>query len=296
VPTQSPYHGEPEQEAQATGLVHLDGTSYSGADIRAVVHVYPTAIGEKYAEKAEEMRISLVEEIDTINSKLQNSNLSNAKRSSLLNDKEKKIRLLQDLTDTSANIEGTHTKVLAEIQTLSVQTFREKFPVRALGATYAKSFTRGPRTVGGSLIFTIFDKQVLHEVLESHPTDFDVHNPSTTSLSDQLPPFDITIVFANELGQLSRMSILGVEIVSDGQVMSIHDILLEGTAQFVARDIDPMRNVLERETDANGIITSRNLTSGMSASDLLLDQGYRKLRDQTNPAFLRFKGRHNPFI
>ena len=69
----------------------------------------------------------------------------------------------------------------------------------------------------------------------------------STLIPDQLPPIDLTIVFANEYGSISRMGIYGVEFVNSGMVMSIEDLLTEETVNFVARDIDIMTSVGRRK-------------------------------------------------
>ena len=57
---------------------------------------------------------------------------------------------------------------------------------------------------------------------------------------DELPPFDITISFANEYGTQARLAIYGVRIINEGQTMSINDVYTENTYQFVATDIEYM--------------------------------------------------------
>jgi hypothetical protein len=55
--------------------------------------------------------------------------------------------------------------------------------------------------------------------------------------SDEVPPFDITLSFANEYGAMARKEILGVEILNEGSGVSMDDILTEQTMTFVARGI-----------------------------------------------------------
>ncbi len=263
-------------------------TSYSGVDIKVVVHVYDN--GKANAERIDQLQSDL-NQYDEILDLATNSpnvvpktNIDEIKQSILLCNEE--IDRLSHMTT------GFSTKVLAEIQTLSVSTHREKFPVRGLGSVYPKSFTRGPRTIAGSMIFTVFDRHVLEEFLTAHPSDFDAHNSSTTALIDQLPPFDITVVFANELGSVSRMVIYGCEFVNEGQTMSIEDLLLENVVQYVARDVDPMRAVAARTIDENNRLTEDwHSTTG---SKLLNDPKYAEYKAQLDP-YMSFKNRRNPF-
>ncbi len=58
--------------------------------------------------------------------------------------------------------------------------------------------------------------------------------------ADEIPPFDITISFANEYGQKAVMVIYGVEILNEGSGFSIDSIIAEKACTFVCRRIDPM--------------------------------------------------------
>lgn len=139
---------------------------------------------------------------------------------------------------------STATLTLATLQTLSIQTHREKMAVRALGNSYVKGYTRGPRTIAGSMIFTMFNEHALASLIRGMGGKSSVYGEgrgdtdTKTLILDQLPPLDLTIVIANEYGMLSQMGIYGVEFVNDGMTMSIEDILTEEVCQFVARDCD----------------------------------------------------------
>ena len=55
---------------------------------------------------------------------------------------------------------------------------------------------------------------------------------------DQLLPFDITVVGANEYGAVSKMVIKGVELMTEAGGMSIDDMVLEKQVAFIARSIE----------------------------------------------------------
>lgn len=139
-------------------------------------------------------------------------------------------------------------KTLANLQTISYSIFREKMPVRALGNVGEKGRTRGPRTIAGSMVFTVFDRHVLFDFMRKTPGDRAVSasTPLQTAdmsyvMVDQLPPFDVVIQFANEYGFISEMAIFGIEISAEGQVMSIEDLITENTVQYTASHISIMR-------------------------------------------------------
>ena len=249
-------------DSSGKGRVIIDGTSYSGADIKVVFHVYDAASENRLANLYQELLDATTE---------------NAK-----------IAISESIAQLEKEGGLYQTKVLAECQTLSMSSYREKYPVRALSFTYPKSFTRGPRTIAGSMVFTVFDKNVLYEILKADSSEFDADKVFSSAIIDQLPPLDITIAFANELGQSSKQMIYGVEFVSEGQVMSIHDLFIENTVQYVAQDYDPM--VTDRD-DRQKVLTPLN---GVAASSLYKDIYAQEYIQSIDP-FSRFRNRNNPF-
>lgn len=150
---------------------------------------------------------------------------------------------------------------------------REKAPVYTMGSPNPRSFSRGKRGIAGSMIFTVFDRPALYSMLDAHKDDESyrywtrTHNilpgaggqgdlrhrgvvpvsEQTTNVrdgvpyyADQMPPFDVTITFANEYGQAAVRSVYGVEILNEGSGASMDDIVIEETMTFVARDLGPM--------------------------------------------------------
>lgn len=293
------------------GSIFVNNTSYSGADIKVVIHTYGQ--DEPLKKEADEYMKSAEMgywtqkandgEIERLNKKLEevhtNTQEERSYKKKLAGLKRENNHLaisVPDLTKKAGDIykqaEKKRTKVLAEAQTISISTHRDKQAVRACGSVYPKGFTRGPRQIAGSLVFTVFNEHVLYEFLEAHSSDFDA-TAFTSALMDQLPPVDILLSFANEYGQVSRMTIYGVEFVNEGQTMSIEDILTENVVQFVARDYDPMRAVSQRELDKNSILVAQSQPK--RASDLLLEEDYKAFKDNISP-FERFSRRRNPFL
>lgn len=128
--------------------------------------------------------------------------------------------------------------VLGALQTVTYSIHMDKHPVRSVGSVNAKDYTYGPRTIAGTLIFAVFHRHVAYEVLEAVKSNHNLENYHL--LMDELPPFDITISFANEYGTQARLAIYGVRIINEGQTMSINDVYTENTYQFVATDIEYM--------------------------------------------------------
>lgn len=149
---------------------------------------------------------------------------------------------------------------------------REKAPIYTMGSPNPRSFSRGKRGIAGSLIFTVFDRPALYSMLADHKRNNDdsvkfwtrAMNVLSTNAdithrgivpneeqgvdviskypyyADQIPPFDVTITFANEYGQAAVRSIYGVEIMNEGSGASMDDIVIEETMTFVARELGPM--------------------------------------------------------
>ena len=152
--------------------------------------------------------------------------------------------------------------IIGELQTVSYSIYRPTTPVYTLGTINPKGVVRGQRMIAGSLIFTVFDRHVLKNIVYAHKAldgsgggifandeCGDIGNVYYNAKGDELPPFDITISFLNEYGNASSLTIYGVYLVSEGQTMSIEDMITENTMQYIALDIDLMddNDVLEKE-------------------------------------------------
>jgi len=132
-----------------------------------------------------------------------------------------------------------HFKVFAELQTISISATRSVHPVRCLGESAARAYTRGARTFAGSLIFTMFDRDPFEDVsrLAVDQEKFDGREPF---FIDQIPEFDIIITAVNEYGAVSKALLGGVTLTNYGTTLSIHDIYTEISYTYVARWYIPM--------------------------------------------------------
>lgn len=155
--------------------------------------------------------------------------------------------------------------VFGEIQTISYSIYRPTTPVYTLGRINPKGVVRGQRTIAGSLIFTVFDRHVLKDVINAYNfakpyqmvdgtylqpyqdnqdtykfTDTELSEMKKNMKSDEMPPFDINITFLNEYGNSATLNLYGVHILTEGQTMSIEDMITENTMQYIAMDVDLM--------------------------------------------------------
>lgn len=138
---------------------------------------------------------------------------------------------------------------IGNISAISYSIHREKVPVRTLGHTYPRGFTRGARTLAGTIVFSVFNRYALAANLSKYrfEPDYGVMN---SPLIDQLPPFDATITYINEFGDQSVMRILGIEITDEGQTHSVDDMMIENIVQYVAQDIEVMDILTENTSGA----------------------------------------------
>ena len=145
---------------------------------------------------------------------------------------------------------------------VTYSSFREVRQVRTLGRISNKGVTRGPRTIGGTLVFTIINQHMVNDVMDALKKVTTYENYDKIK-PDELPPFDIVISFANEYGQSASAVIYGSVIVDDGITLSIEDIFTENQMTYIARDIQPMK-----ETNPSSTITlsdSYKFRAGVSA-------------------------------
>lgn len=134
--------------------------------------------------------------------------------------------------------DGSYIKQLLELTTLTVSIHRVKYPVPAAGYINTKGFSRGRRTIAGTLVLTKFTAEVLFRFLTAGISD--KSKDSVYTKIDQLPSFNFTILFSDEWGHASYQRLLRVELVTDGTVYSIQDMLTEQTVSYLAADLTPM--------------------------------------------------------
>ncbi len=160
--------------------------------------------------------------------------------------------------------------VVGSLAGITWSVTREKAPIFTMGSPNPRSFSRGKRGIAGSLIFMVFDRPGLYNLIAANVTndEFKIWTRNWNLLpnmnsniaagiapvdssafgmssalpyyADQVPPFDITITFANEYGQAAVRSVYGVELLNEGSGASMDDMVIEETMTFVARDIGPM--------------------------------------------------------
>lgn len=155
---------------------------------------------------------------------------------------------------------GNVVSELDGLTSISWSIHRGKHTPRTLGRPSPALRARGSRTIAGTMIFTVANRHPLLDLLPDNMASFMklefVNNQKQFRpiiLSDQLPPFDLTIVFTNEYGNSAILILYGIDIVDEGSVISTDNLLTEVTLQYVAVGMDPIQEV-EVDTDAGTII------------------------------------------
>jgi hypothetical protein len=153
------------------------------------------------------------------------------------------LRIIVDLVNaaTASNNSPQVYKQLIECTTFTVSIHREKSAVRAAGYINPKGFARGRRTIAGTMVLTQYTVDVLYNFLMSQQLmASDLSKDTQYVKVDQLPPFNMTLLFADEYGNTSYRRVLAVDFVTDGVVYSSNDMLSEQTVSYMASDFTPL--------------------------------------------------------
>lgn len=145
------------------------------------------------------------------------------------------LRILLEVLKPSSTGLPRLAKQLIECTSLSISDYRATTQVRAGGFINPKGYALGGRTIGGTLVVTEFTTSVMLRFLQSVLMN-EVSQDTTYSKIDQLPPFNMTLLFCNEQGFVSFRRLLGVVFLKNGTVYSIQDQYSERTMTYMALD------------------------------------------------------------
>lgn len=87
-----------------------------------------------------------------------------------------------------------------------------------------------------------------------------ISSAATPIYEDEIPPFDITISFANEYGQKASIVLYAVEILNESSGFSIDNVVSEKACTFVARKVEYMKPVDRKSAGSNASYTAGNTT------------------------------------
>lgn len=162
---------------------------------------------------------------------------------------------------------GNVVSNLDGLTSISWSVHRGKSTPRNLGKPSPAIRSRGARTIAGTMIFTVSDHHPLLDLLPADTASFRklefVNSQKQwrpVILSDQLPPFDLTVVLTNEYGNSAILIIYGIDIVDEGSVLSTDNLLTEVTLQYVAVGMDPIQEVGYQDDGSSIIIDPYGIT------------------------------------
>ena len=109
------------------------------------------------------------------------------------------------------------------------------------------------------------------EVNRRHMFDFAWDNSRIGRVmrAGQLPPFDIICLFVNEIGNVGKIILYGIDIIHESTVLSVEDIYTEVSYQYVARDVDYFApvNAQEAEEWRSRVLYLQEYDEGITDSD-----------------------------
>lgn len=118
------------------------------------------------------------------------------------------------------------------------------------GSGYSGTSAIGYKTAAGSdnRYDAATGKWVSSSAKVAVPQGFGVMRGDNILYADQIPPFDITMTFANEYGQAAFQKIYDIDILNEGSGVSVDTIVMERQMTYIARRISPiMAGVYSRE-------------------------------------------------
>lgn len=157
---------------------------------------------------------------------------------------------------------------LSSLATISISVHEAKSPVRRLGERGVSGYTRGIRTIAGSMVFLVIEDHPLWKLIHYNinyiprtsyiSTDWNRDSDRNRSLSrinqrklsTMIRPFNIMLVYQTEViknkyiengtntihNEKASLMIEKIDILNEGLVTSVNDMVTEVQMQFVAQD------------------------------------------------------------
>lgn len=152
--------------------------------------------------------------------------------------------------DVFAYRQGSSSPIhLESIATVSVSVYTAKAPVRRLGHALAVGYTGSIVSVAGSIICYLQNGHPLKELMEGDIASkhldkaellLSYGGEGASFISGMIYPFELMLMYKNEIGNTLGMRVSNIEIISEGIVTSINDMATEVVFQFVATHIEQL--------------------------------------------------------
>lgn len=130
------------------------------------------------------------------------------------------------------------------LSTLSLSIHESKSPVRRLGHMVPVGYTRGIRTIAGSMVLTIVGNEHplkgLSSIDPKSITYYSIDSDKGKNIVTKMSPFNLLLMYNSEVNASvsSKIVIKGIDFITEGVVTSINDLVSEVVLQFVALDIE----------------------------------------------------------
>lgn len=201
-----------------------------------------------------------------------------------------------------SNYTNSEVTQLEGLATISYSVYEAKSPVRRLGERGVAGYTKGIRTIAGSMIFLVIEDHPLAELVkEQNKTkvwssdnddkgkSYKVIDETNRYLSTMLKPFNIGLFYKTEVSfrdnseeyeystvyktgfnEMAHLVISGVEIISEGMVTSVNDMVTEISMQFVAHDVFN----IEKQESGNNVYQTEAKSREIIRKKIVEDQEY----------------------
>ncbi len=137
------------------------------------------------------------------------------------------------------------TVSLPGLTLFSISEHRDQYPVVALGRRGIKGFTSGHKTTAGSMGFVLFGESAFAEAIRQYAAWRGVPSDTYFTSPDELPPFDLSLIFHNEKGDAANILIRSMKIVDSSRNISVRDIQLTESFSWMAAKVTTLINAVQ---------------------------------------------------
>lgn len=158
----------------------------------------------------------------------------------------------EPVQDITGNASQSAFIEFANVQTLSISMTRDVAAKRPLGTAWVEEYSRGARTVAGSMAFIMFDQDAFRDLAGARPGSS--REDAQFYIPDDIPEFNVVVSATNEFGQTISGILLGVTLVNSGITVGVQDVFTEQMFSYVARRWIPFSGSLELKASLLGIL------------------------------------------
>ena len=241
-------------------------TSYSGVDIRVIINGAPAGSMQalSYAIQREKAPIYVMGSVDPVSYSRGKRGIAGTMISLmmdthfLMSESFKNEKYLADKSEIFASVDGPLSNAVGDQQRNSTVSLKDR------GGSSMRPTVRNVDPSNLNAGFGI-DTPTGRYDLGNLGQNYKV---APVYYVDQILPFDIAIVAANEYGQSAQMRLYGCEILNEGSGFSIDDIVIENQMTYVCRTILPWRS-FDMKVDGSNANVREDLYSqaGTSRAD-----------------------------